>query len=90
MKSRILRHAGALAALLAVSGCSSLSYYAQSLDGHLELMAARQNVERLIEKPSTPEPLRNRMAAAHEIRQFAPKDRSAYLFYNPGNRVEIQ
>ena len=71
MKSRILRHAGALAALLAVSGCSSLSYYAQSLDGHLELMAARQNVERLIEKPSTPEPLRNRMAAAHEIRQFA-------------------
>lgn len=62
---------GAITLLAALAGCTSVSYYAKSLDGHLQIMTARQNVERLIDKPTTPEPLRNRMAAAREIRQFA-------------------
>ena len=71
MKRSVIRIIGAMTLLAALSGCTSVSYYAKSLDGHLQIMTARQNVERLIKKPSTPEPLRNRMAAAHEIRQFA-------------------
>ena len=54
-----------------VTGCTSVSYYAQSLEGHVEIMTARQDVEKLIDDPSTPEALRARMASASAIRQFA-------------------
>lgn len=54
-----------------VAGCTSISYYAQSLKGHVEIMAARQDVGELIDNPSTPGTLRARMASASAIRQFA-------------------
>jgi predicted aminopeptidase len=54
-----------------VTGCTSISYYAQSLKGHAEIMAARQDVGELIDDPSTPEALRAQMASASAIRQFA-------------------
>ena len=54
-----------------VTGCTSISYYAQSLKGHVEIMTARQDVGKLIDDPSTPEALRARMASASAIRQFA-------------------
>lgn len=54
-----------------VTGCTNISYYAQSLKGHVEIMTARQDVGELIEDRSTPEALRARMASASAIRQFA-------------------
>ena len=54
-----------------VTGCTSISYYAQALEGHVEIMTARQDVGELIDDPSTPEALRARMASASAIRQFA-------------------
>ena len=63
-----------LAAILllpALQGCTGISYYAQSLDGHVKLLAARQNVEKLIEDPSQPSDLRAEMAAARDIRRYA-------------------
>lgn len=54
-----------------VTGCTSVSYYAQSLQGHVEIMAARKSVAGLIDNPTTPEPLRTRMEEASAIRQFA-------------------
>ena len=54
-----------------VTGCTSVSYYAQSLKGHVKIMTARQDVAKLIDDPSTPEALRARMASASAIRQFA-------------------
>jgi predicted aminopeptidase len=54
-----------------MGGCTSISYVAESLNGHVEIMAARQEVEKLIEDPATPEALRARMASASAIRQFA-------------------
>ncbi|WP_394688083.1 aminopeptidase [Hoeflea sp.] len=59
----------ALAAVL--SGCIGPGYYAQSLKGHLEILAARQSVDKLIEAPSTPKVLRAEMQSASAIRQFA-------------------
>jgi len=53
-----------------LSGCS-VSYVAQSLKGHVEIMTARQDVDHLIDDASTPEGLRTRMASARAIRQFA-------------------
>jgi predicted aminopeptidase len=76
----------ALSLLTLIGGCTSIPYYAQSLDGHLKLMTARQDVERLIRNPATPAPLRNRMAAASEIRAFASEqldlpDNDSYRSY---------
>ena len=54
-----------------VTGCTTISYYAQSLNGHVQIMKARQDVGELIDDPATPEALRARMASASAIRQFA-------------------
>ncbi|TGQ63837.1 MAG: aminopeptidase [Mesorhizobium sp.] len=54
-----------------MTGCTSISYYAQSLEGHAQIMAARENVGKLIHDPSTPEALRNRLTSASTIRRFA-------------------
>lgn len=54
-----------------VAGCTSLSYYATSLEGHVEIMAARKNVGTLIQDPSTPEALRAKLTSASAIRRFA-------------------
>jgi predicted aminopeptidase len=56
---------------LALSGCTGVGYYAQSLKGHVQIMAARQDVGRLIGDASTPQPVRAQMLAARDIRQFA-------------------
>ncbi|EDQ34347.1 putative aminopeptidase [Hoeflea phototrophica DFL-43] len=69
---RIILQSLLLTTLAAVlSGCIGPGYYAQSLKGHVEILAARQSVEKLIGAPSTPSALRAEMAAAGAIRQFA-------------------
>ncbi len=57
--------------VLGLAGCTSIPYYAQSLEGHVKIMTARQNVAKLIDDPSTPDALRTRMEEARSIRQFA-------------------
>ncbi|MBZ9725541.1 aminopeptidase [Mesorhizobium sp. CO1-1-11] len=70
----------------ALSGCTSVSYYAQSLEGHVRIMAARQDVGKLIQAPSTPEALRAKLTSASAIRRFATDelalpDNSSYRSY---------
>ena len=55
----------------ALAGCTGVGYYAESLNGHLRIMAARKDVAGLVADPATPEALRARMASASAIRQFA-------------------
>ncbi|MEO0920891.1 MAG: aminopeptidase [Pseudomonadota bacterium] len=67
---------GFLLTLLAVSlfslqACVGLGYYAETANGHLELLAAREPVDDIRDNPSTPEPLRAQMAKAAQMRQFA-------------------
>ena len=57
--------------ILQSSGCSTLRYYAQSIDGHLELMAKRQPVEQLLQDQETPESLRQQLLRVEAIRNFA-------------------
>ncbi|MCY0096434.1 aminopeptidase [Hoeflea ulvae] len=69
-----------------LSGCTGVSYYAQSLSGHVEVMAGRRDVGRLIEDASTPDTLRAKMAAARDIRLFASEalalpDNASYRSY---------
>lgn len=54
-----------------LTGCIGISYYAQSLNGHLQITTARKSVAKLLTDPSTPEELRRQMASASAIRQFA-------------------
>ncbi len=56
---------------LAVSGCVSVGYVAESVGGHMKMMAARKDVATIIEDPATPETLRARMVSARDIREFA-------------------
>jgi len=58
-------------ATVGLAGCTSISFYAQSLQGHLEIMSARRDVARLIVDPDTPPDLRARMTSARDIRRFA-------------------
>jgi predicted aminopeptidase len=71
VKRGFFRLCAAMIVLSGVTGCTGISYYAQSLNGHARIMSARQNVGKLIEDPSTPEALRAQMASASAIRQFA-------------------
>lgn len=54
-----------------LAGCTSVSYYAQSLNGHMNIVAARRDVGKLIDDPSTSPSLRGRLETARTIRQFA-------------------
>ncbi len=69
-----------------VAGCTSVSYYAQSLEGHVRIMAARKSVGKLIHDPSTPKALRTKLTSASAIRRFATDelalpDNSSYRSY---------
>ena len=53
------------------SGCSSLGYYAQSVDGHLKLLNAARPVPDWVADPQTPDALRQRLELSQQMRNFA-------------------
>jgi predicted aminopeptidase len=76
----------AAAALLALSGCESLSYYAQAMSGQLELMRRAQPLGEWIASPATPPELRRRLELAARMREFATRrldlpDNDSYRSY---------
>lgn len=84
---RILTGLTAAAVLVPVlHGCTGISYYAQSVNGHLTMLSSRQKVETIVEDPSKPAALRAEMALASDIRQYATDelalpDNSSYRSY---------
>jgi predicted aminopeptidase len=60
-----------LAVCLGTAGCSTAGYYAQSIGGHLALLSAARPVGDWLGEASTPEPLRQRLALAQRIRDYA-------------------
>lgn len=86
MKRIVFRLISVVLLAAGLTGCTGVSYYAQSLKGHAEIMAARRNVDKLIDDRSTPEALRAHMKSAAAIRQFATKslglpDNDSYRSY---------
>ncbi|MGX8008136.1 aminopeptidase [Mesorhizobium sp. ORM8.1] len=82
----LFRWLAALILTSAITGCTSVSYYAQSVAGHVEIMAARKNVAGLIQNRATPAPLRAKLTSASAIRRFASEelaepDNSSYRSY---------
>lgn len=64
----------AAVALLALSGCTSLGYYAQAVGGHLEVMWLAQPIEERLKDTVTPEALRAKLARVLLIRDFASRE----------------
>lgn len=90
----LLRSFALTVLVLGVSGCTTASYYAESVKGHVEIMSARRNVQRLIDDQSTSEALRARLESASAIRQFAIDelalpDNSSYRSYVDIGRDQV-
>jgi predicted aminopeptidase len=56
------------------TGCSSLAYYAQAADGHLDLVRKARAVPELLADPATPQPLRERLLRSQAMRDFAVRE----------------
>jgi predicted aminopeptidase len=69
---------GGVAALLGAAcltvGCSTLDYYSQSVSGHLDLVRRARPIGDVRADAATPESLRERLALAQRIRDFAVSD----------------
>lgn len=70
----VLRPTAALAAAVLLSGCETLSYYAQAVGGQMELMARSKPAAQLIADPATPQALRERLELARRIRDYASRE----------------
>jgi len=76
----------ALFFVLLLPGCESISYYAQAIGGHLNVMAAARPIREWLSDPATSPELRKRLEAAQGIREFASKslalpDNGSYASY---------
>ena len=60
-----------VAVLPILGGCTNAGYYSQSIGGHLDLMAKRQDVGTLVADESTPPALKQKLERARAIREFA-------------------
>ncbi len=58
-------------AVTVVSGCQTLSFYAQAVKGQYELVAHQQSIPKLIAAPQTPDKLKRRLELFQQLRQFA-------------------
>jgi len=66
--------AGAVAVIAIAAGCSTLSYYGQAIDGHLEVMRLAEPIAARLADPATPPELRAKLERAVAIREFASRE----------------
>ena len=55
----------------ALSGCSSIDYYAQAVHGEIALLGARQPIAKLLADPAADPALKKRLQVAQQARAFA-------------------
>ena len=56
---------------LLLAGCATLGYYNQAAQGHFALLAAARPIADWVQDPATPQPLKQRLLRAKEIRRYA-------------------
>ena len=71
---------------LLASGCESIGYYQQAIEGHLSVMASARPIDAWLADPSSSPALRARLETARRIRQYASRelglpDNGSYLSY---------
>jgi predicted aminopeptidase len=57
-----------------LGACSSIGYYSQSIEGHLDILHAARPIDDWLDDPATPEALRQRLERVRAIRRFAAHD----------------
>jgi predicted aminopeptidase len=57
--------------LFLFTGCSTLGYYAQSIAGQYQLLSQREPISELLQDPSTPPALKQKLRTVLEIRDYA-------------------
>ena len=72
--------------LLLASGCESIGYYQQAIEGHFSVMASARPIDAWLVDPATSPALRARLETARRIRQYASRelglpDNGSYLSY---------
>jgi predicted aminopeptidase len=72
--SRLRGVALALVAASAVAGCTTLGYYFQAVEGHLQVMHRARPIMEKIAQPDTPPPLRERLGRVLVMRDFAVRE----------------
>ncbi len=70
----LIRKALLIAPLLLLPACSTLSYYAQAIDGHMDIMGRREPIEDILADTERDRELRNRLQGAQEMRDFASRE----------------
>ena len=61
----------AAATVCATSGCSTLGYYAQAVNGHLQLLGSAKPVPQWLADEQSPAALKERLALSQRMRDFA-------------------
>jgi predicted aminopeptidase len=56
-----------------VSGCSTISYYHQSISGHFKLISKREHIVDIVNDPARDEKLIKQLLLVEELRSFASK-----------------
>ena len=75
MLHRALQSLLGLAMVALLAGCATdVAHLGRAVSGHLSILQASRPVQEWIDDPSTPEPLRLRLALARELRAFSVRE----------------
>ena len=79
------------AVCFALTGCSTVEYYAQAIRGHLELTASQRPIDEVLADPSTAPELAEQLRGVSAMREFAVSelalpDNGSYRSYAALNR----
>ena len=93
-RSITCRWIGLLAIAVLLSGCETFSYYYQAASGQLQLLRARQPVDKLLADEALDVELRQRLQLAQGIRRFASEqlalpDNNSYRYYADLRRSHV-
>ncbi len=72
---------GLAAVAFGLGACSSIGYYSQSIEGHLDILQAARPIDDWLDDPGTSEVLRHRLERVRAMRRFA-----AHTLGLPDNR----
>jgi predicted aminopeptidase len=61
-------------ALALLTSCSHVEYYAQAINGQMEILNKRRPIEEMIASPATPAAMKRRLAAILSIREFGSRE----------------
>ena len=54
-----------------LSGCGEIQYYLQAINGHLDILNQKQDLQQLLQDPQTPPQLASKLKLIQDVRQFA-------------------